>query len=107
MKKLKTQAKSWKNSSQNSKKKLKNRQLQLSWIGGKSSKKKAWTYMGVFGWGFVTGKLPQYFTKPDIWHLGLKLNVSRSFSATVTFNPRVVCMHFGRKKLLWKDVCET
>ena len=38
MKKLKTQAKSWKNSSQNSKK-LKNRQLQLNWIGGKLSKK--------------------------------------------------------------------
>ena len=38
MKKLKTQAKSWKNSSKNSKK-LKNRQLQLSWIAGKASKK--------------------------------------------------------------------
>ena len=58
------------------------------------------TYMEVFGLGFVTGKLPQYFTKPDIWHLGLNLNVSRSFSAAVSFNPRVVCLHFGRKKLL-------
>ena len=58
------------------------------------------TYMGVFGLGFVTGKLPQYFTKPDIWHLGLNLNVSRSFSAAVSFNLIVVCMHFGRKKLL-------
>ena len=65
------------------------------------------TYMRVFGLGFVTGKLPQYFTKPDIWHLGLNLNVSRSFSAAASFIPRVVCMHFGRKKLLSKDVCET
>ena len=39
-KKLKTQAKSRENSSQNSKK-LKNRQLQLSWVGGKLSKQ-AW-----------------------------------------------------------------
>ena len=46
--------------------------------------------MEVFGLGYVTGKLPQYFTKPDIWHLGLNLNVSRSFSAVVSFNPRVV-----------------
>ena len=27
--------------------------------------------MRVFDLGFVTGKRPQYFTKPDIWHLGL------------------------------------
>ena len=27
----------------------------------------------------LSRKLPQYFTKPDIWHLGLNLDVSRSF----------------------------
>ena len=48
MKKLKTQAKSWKNSSKNSKKKLKNRQLQLSRIGGKLSKKKPELYASLF-----------------------------------------------------------
>ena len=37
------------------------------------------TFMRVFGLGFVTGNLPQYFTKPDIWHLGLNLDVSHSF----------------------------
>ena len=37
------------------------------------------TYMQVFGFGFVTGKLPQCFTKPDIWHHSFNLDVQRSF----------------------------
>ena len=37
------------------------------------------TYMRVFGSSFVTGQLTQYLTKRDIWHLGLNLDVSRSF----------------------------
>ena len=39
--------------------------------------------MQVFGFGFVTGKLPQCFIKPDIWHLNLYLDVQRSFLATL------------------------
>ena len=39
------------------------------------------TYMRVLGLGFVTGKLPQNFTKPDTRHLGLNLNVPWSFEA--------------------------
>ena len=35
------------------------------------------TYMQVFGLGFATGKLSHYFTKPDIQHLGLKMDITK------------------------------
>ena len=40
------------------------------------------TYMRVFGFGFVTGKLPKFVTKPDLWHLGLNLEVILSYTTS-------------------------
>ena len=47
----------------------------------------------IIKWVFVvvTGKLPGYFTRPDKWRLGLKLNISRFYRAIVCCGRPLLC----------------
>ena len=47
----------------------------------------------------VTSKLPGFFTKPDTWHLGLKLNVSHFYRAIVHYDPCPPAAVVGQNKM--------